>query len=85
MNRTEKVTEQDTGNAFVTRKQTLSSYAFNPREQNQSIRMLFMADVTIITCAAALKKVKIDNFSSLQKCVISVEETPPSSVSLACT
>lgn len=64
MNRTEKVSEQDTGNAFVTRKQTLSSYAFNPREQNLSIGMFFTAVVTNITCTAALKKVKIDSFSS---------------------
>lgn len=65
MNRTEKVTEQDTGNAFVTRKQTLSSYAFNPREHNLSRRMFFMAVITNITCTAALKKVRIDNLSPL--------------------
>lgn len=41
-----KVTEQDTGNAFVTRKQTLYSHAFNPGEQKTSIRMFLMAVVT---------------------------------------
>lgn len=65
MNRTENVTEQDTGNAFVTSKQALSSDAFNPRGQNLSIRMFFMAVIANITRTAALKKVQIDHFSPL--------------------
>lgn len=57
MNGTGKASEQDTGNAFVTSKQTLSSYAFNPREQNRCVGMFF---ITNIACAAALRKGQID-------------------------